>query len=108
MCIDLPRDIIKQIIKLCDIDSRRALGIYCKLDVPQKLKVLLKQIPKINNDNNFIKVELGPFITVQLYNYSYEYISLYTINKIFINNFILIVVTHRDNYDNFIKYYTNI
>lgn len=43
----LPRDVTNKIIAKLDIDSRRSLGIYTRLSIPQKLIELLEAIPKL-------------------------------------------------------------
>jgi hypothetical protein len=34
---DLDRDVQKRVVRLLDIDSRRAMNVYCKLKVPTEL-----------------------------------------------------------------------
>ena len=53
MFSNLPRDLQLQVVRLLDIDSRRALGIYSKLRIPTNLE---KKISK-----NFIR-KLTPYI----------------------------------------------
>lgn len=49
---DLPRDVQKRVVRLLDIDSRRAMNVYCKLRVPAKLESLItnswKQLNHVN------------------------------------------------------------
>lgn len=37
MCCELPRDVVKEIVRRLDVDTRRALGVYTRLDVPPEL-----------------------------------------------------------------------
>jgi len=50
--MDLPRDVELQIIRKLDIDSRRALGIYTKLSVPDHIKTKLMQVMPPHLDQN--------------------------------------------------------
>lgn len=45
---DLPNELIRKIISFMDIDTRRSLGIYTKLKIPQTLKdkIKFKEIKK--------------------------------------------------------------
>jgi hypothetical protein len=45
--MELPRDIQLNVIRKMDIDTRRALNIYTKLNIPDNIKKLLNKIPKI-------------------------------------------------------------
>lgn len=52
---ELPPEIINKIISFLDIDTRRSLGIYTKLKIPEDIKNKLESIPKITDitiDNN--------------------------------------------------------
>lgn len=56
----LPRDIELKLISLMDIDSRRALGIYSKLNVPKGLQDKIKSsLQKLNVSKTFASVKLG-------------------------------------------------
>jgi len=44
----LPRELQRKILSYLDIDSRRALGVYCKLgEVPRVLQSRILSVPKI-------------------------------------------------------------
>ena len=55
----LPRDVIKRIVRHMDIDSRRALGIYTRLVIPQELQDKLAHIAPIIQTDNFSIIYLG-------------------------------------------------
>jgi hypothetical protein len=38
---DVPRDVQLKILRHLDIDSRRAIGVYCKLQIPEVLRAQL-------------------------------------------------------------------
>lgn len=38
LCNNLPNEIIRKILSLLDIDTRRALGVYVKLKIPSKIE----------------------------------------------------------------------
>jgi hypothetical protein len=60
----LPREIQLKIFSYLDIDSRRALGIYTKLEVPLSLKRQLRTIPLITpfDEEDFCRVRVGLYI----------------------------------------------
>ena len=63
----LPRDIIIRIIRFMDIDSRRALGVYCKLQVPYHISEAIENIPRINQSLTYCFVEIGPYKLLHSY-----------------------------------------
>lgn len=50
--MDFPKDILFNIIRKMDIDTRRCLNIYTKLTPPKELIDKLKLIPKITIDDD--------------------------------------------------------
>lgn len=63
---DLPRDIQCKIISYMDIDTRRALGIICKLRIPQHVVDMITSIPQIQHKCWWggSCVNLGPMIPI--------------------------------------------
>ncbi len=60
---ELPRDVVLKIISYLDIDTRRSLGIYSKLRIPDRIKSKLETV--IPHPNRLIfkvysRVSLGP------------------------------------------------
>lgn len=49
----LPIELQYKIISFLDIDTRRILGLYTKLKVPQELKNKLENLPKIQSYNSY-------------------------------------------------------
>ena len=43
---NLDRDVQKRIVRLLDIDSRRAINLFCKLAVPNEVKTLISNSMK--------------------------------------------------------------
>ena len=66
----IPRELCYIVYRKLDIDTRRILGIYTKLKVPQKLIDALERIPRIQQYNeNFIvnlPVPVKEFKTIRL------------------------------------------
>lgn len=93
MLNSLPNDIIKKIISLLDIDSRRALNIYSKLDIPDYIKnniqsVLQKPYLDDINYTKCYKINLNSKYTLiqQVYSYRYNNIVQYSIEHFVPNN----------------------
>ena len=60
---ELPRDVILKITSYMDIDTRRALGIYCKLRIPDEIKSKLEAViphPTRLIFEVYSRVSLGP------------------------------------------------
>ena len=74
----LPNDIIKKIISYLDIDSRRALGIYAKLIVPETIKQKL--------DFVFTKHKIKKYKTRSISRSYIRLSSIYTIIREFFYN----------------------
>ncbi|NBO71609.1 MAG: hypothetical protein EBU66_13570 [Bacteroidetes bacterium] len=66
---DLPIELQYKIIRLLDIDTRRILGIYTHLKVPNVLKEKIDNIPKpICYNSLYAFVNLGPIIEMKYRN----------------------------------------
>jgi len=52
----LPRELQLAIIKKMDIDTRRKIGIYTKLKIPEYILSRLNNIPKISSNNNSLYI----------------------------------------------------
>ncbi|NBO71608.1 MAG: hypothetical protein EBU66_13565 [Bacteroidetes bacterium] len=50
---DLPIELQYKIIRFLDIDTRRILGIYTHLKVPNVLKEKIENIPKVQSYNSY-------------------------------------------------------
>lgn len=59
---ELPRDVVLKIASYMDIDTRRALGIYTKLHVPDEIKSKLEAViphpTRLIFDPNYKKIML--------------------------------------------------
>lgn len=58
--LDLTRDVRNKIISKMDIETRRSLGIYTKLKVPEDLKNKLENMPTVGYSRYYASVKLGP------------------------------------------------
>lgn len=85
--IQLPREILNKIISFLDIDTRRSLGIYTKLKIPENIKNKLESLEKHED------------ITIN--NNRYYYMSYITLNKkyrILRSEYINVVFHYISNY----------
>jgi hypothetical protein len=61
---DFPEDILNTIISKLDIDTRRSLGIYTRLKIPDELKVKISMTFKdLQRGKKCSLVEIGPLRT---------------------------------------------
>ena len=62
---ELPREIQMKIVRMLDIDTRRSIGVYTALSVPNELKRRLDSMMKIGRQieklghNHVLSLELG-------------------------------------------------
>jgi hypothetical protein len=58
--VELPNEIQFKIIKKLDIDTRRSLGIYTKLKIPNKLLIIFNNIcRKIKNTSSYSQLNIN-------------------------------------------------
>ncbi len=57
--MELPRDLQLHIARYLDIDTRRALGIFCRLCIPASLAARLTGLPKPHRGTWHSRVALG-------------------------------------------------
>jgi hypothetical protein len=78
MIPELPREIQYMIIRKLDIDTRRSLGIFTKLRIPEMLQKKLKEMPKILqlNENVYVNLPFSQNKMYQLVRYIVETIIL--------------------------------
>jgi hypothetical protein len=68
--VSIPNDIVLKIMSKMDIDTRRRLGIYCKLNVPLSFqKILTRCLMRLKCHTNYALVELGSMYTLSRWNY---------------------------------------
>ncbi len=59
--MEFPKDINNIIVKKLDIDTRRSLGIFVKLNYPEQYKTQLsKCLNKIQKGSDHVYIQLGP------------------------------------------------
>ena len=75
---ELPLDIQDKIISYLDIDTRRILGIYKKIVIPENLYVLLENIPRIINQNLLSNELEYPLYRIGINNIIYYPLNLKT------------------------------
>lgn len=81
--MEFPRDVRNIIISKLDIDTRRSLGIFTRLDVPQSVKDgLSKVLAKVQYGKFFAHVKLGPIRRVSLFDAS-DCDHIYTLSRSF-------------------------
>jgi hypothetical protein len=84
----LPRELQRKILSYLDIDSRRALGVYCKLGaVPHVLQSRIISVPKIIRDTvDTYYVEPGIYFIEYTIYAKFIFFNIYT-NKNSSKNF---------------------
>lgn len=75
--MELPRDVVKKIIRKLDIDDRRKMDIYKKIHIPNALKVKLDRVNYLKS-NKMVTFELigGGYIFIQNQKAKYNYFDV--------------------------------
>lgn len=72
--MELPRDIVKTIVRKMDIDDRRKMDIYTKIEIPGDLKQKLDRVNHLKK-SKMVTLELrwGGYIFIQNKKGKYNY-----------------------------------
>jgi hypothetical protein len=91
----LPSEIIHKILTLCDIDTRRAFGVYNKIAIPDHFKALHASVPPVEypiSPFGDYTVRLGVLGTIDD-----KHVHLYIIHKLH-ESYHSITSTHAQTY----------
>lgn len=94
--MELPRDIQLAIMRKLDLDTRRKIGLFCKLDIPLHIKrAITKSLnnrPKIKNIENIQAVQAVLFL-------QNKYIFVRSLYKTHVDSYVIYADSEAFSYD---------